>query len=218
MAWADGWCGLVRPPGLGMMAEIELPSMVTARPGSPSRSAPPGGSKSRRVRSGWDWRVWWLVGLCFGLGYGVSHRLLNLGGEAEKGASQRFDVQPFPGTSLDSLRQRFGGEPRDIRGDLDLLELEEQKKQDAAEIEKRRAAIEEREARERERLLEGFDAPTESGRGAEPSAGEAESPPAPSPPTPAPQTPPAREREAAAPAPVAPPPVAPPPLTPPPAP
>ena len=165
--------------------------------------------------------MWWLVGLCFGLGYGVSHRLLNLGGAEGKGASQRFDVQPFPGTGLDSLRQRFGGEARSIRGDLDLIELEEQKKQDAAEIEARRAAIEEREAQERKRLLEGFDAPDESGRGAEPSAGEAESPPAPSPPAPpapSPRTPPAGEREAASPPPVAPPPVAPPPLMPPPTP
>ena len=157
---------------LAKMALTDPPSMVTTRPGIPPPSAPPHGSGGRRARPGWDWRVWWLVGLCFGLGYGVSHRLLNLGGAEGKGASQRFDVQPFPGTGLDSLRQRFGGEARSIRGDLDLIELEEQKKQDAAEIEARRAAIEEREAQERKRLLEGFDAPDESGRGPEPSAGE----------------------------------------------
>jgi hypothetical protein len=204
-------------PGLGKMASNDPPSMVTARPGSPPRSAPPGGSGTRRAsRPGWDWRVWWLVGLCFGLGYGVSHRLLSLGGEEAKGPSQRFDVQPFPGTSLESLRQRFGGEARDIRGDLDLIELEQQRKQDAAEIEKRRSALEEREAEERERLFQEPESPAESVRESSPPAIEAESAPAPS--SPVPRTPPAREREAAAPAPAVPPPVAPPPLTPPPAP
>ncbi len=197
-------------PGLGKMASNDPPSMVTARPDSPPRSAPPGGTGTRRAsRPGWDWRVWWLVGLCFGLGYGVSHRLLNLGGEEEKGASQRFEVQPFPGTTLESLRQRFGGEARDIRGDLDLIELEEQRKRDAAEIEKRRSALEERAAEERERLYQEPESATESVPGSSPPAIEAE---------PVPRTPPAREREAAAPAPAVPPPLAPPPLTPPPTP
>jgi hypothetical protein len=196
-------------PGLGKMASNDPPSMVTARPDSPPRSAPPGGTGTRRARPGWDWRVWWLVGLCFGLGYGVSHRLLNLGGEEEKGASQRFEVQPFPGTTLESLRQRFGGQARDIRGDLDLIELEEQRKRDAAEIEKRRSALEERAAEEREPLYREPESATETVPGASPPAIEAE---------PVPRTPPAREREAAAPSPAVPPPLAPPPLTPPPTP
>jgi hypothetical protein len=149
------------------------------------------------------------VGLCFGLGYGVSHRLLNLGIEKDKGASQRFDVQPFPGTSLESLRQRFGGEASDIRGDLDRIDQERQQQQDAAEIEKRRSAMEEREAVERRRTLEGPDGTTGGEGGTTPPAIEAESPPAPVlPPT---RTPPAREREAAGPAPVAPPPLSAPP-------
>jgi hypothetical protein len=37
---------------------------------------------------------------------------------------QGFEVRPFPGTSLESLRLRFGAESQEIRGDLDLLELE----------------------------------------------------------------------------------------------
>jgi hypothetical protein len=156
------------------------------------------------------------VGLCFGLGYGVSHRLLNLRIGEETGPSQRFDVQPFPGTSLESLRQRFGGEARDIRGDLDQIELEQQQKQDAAEIEKRRSELEKREAEERQRLFQEPEAPAESVRRSSPPTIEAE--PAPAPPAPAPRTPPARERESAAPPPVAPPPAAPPPLTPPPSP
>ncbi len=184
--------------------------MVTARPPSSPGSAPPRGQGPRAAaRRGWDWRIWGLVGLCFGLGYGVSHRLLNLGVEEETGASERFEVKPAPGTGLESLRQRFGGEATDIRGDLDLLELEQQQQKEAAEIEKRRAALEEREARQREAL----DRPTEPDRGNSPPAIEAGPPPAPVPrPT---RTPPARVREAAAPAPAAPPQVVAPPAAPP---
>ncbi|WP_216902150.1 hypothetical protein [Synechococcus sp. CCY 9618] len=188
------------------MASIDLPAMVTVRPPSPPGNAPPRGQAPRAAaRPGWDWRVWWIVGLCFGLGYSVSHRLLNLGTEEAKGASQRFDVQPFPGTRLDSLRQRFGGEARDIRGDLDLIELEQQQKQDAAEIEKRRAELEAREARERQRQLEGDDGPIEADRAPSSPAIETETPSAPA--LPPIRTPPAREREAAGPAPAAPPPL-----------
>lgn len=186
--------------------------MVTARPPSSPGSAPPRGQGPRAAaRRGWDWRIWGLVGLCFGLGYGVSHRLLNLGVEEETGASQRFEVKPSPGTGLESLRQRFGGEATDIRGDLDLLELEQQQQKEAAEIEKRRAALEEREERQRQR--ETLDRPTDPDRGDSPSAGEAGPPAAPAPrPT---RTPPARVREAAAPAPAAPPQVVAPPAAPP---
>ena len=103
-----GRAPVVPGPRLGKMAAIALTSMVTARPASPPR-----GPRPRPAgRLGWDWRVWWIVGLCFGLGYGASLRLLSLGGENGRGASQRFDVQPSPGTTLESLRQRFGGEAR----------------------------------------------------------------------------------------------------------
>ncbi len=181
--------------------------MVQASRPSPQRRSPQGGRAARPIASaGWDWRVWLVVGLAFGIGYGVSYRLLNLAGPEGGGASQRFDVQPFPGTPLQSLRDRFGGEPRDIRADLDQLEQELKQQQEQTEIEKRRAAMEERDAKERQQLLEGPAAPAEGASGVP-------SPPAELPATPelpAPQAPPAREREAAAPPPVAPPPLAPP--------
>ncbi len=186
--------------------------MVTARPpSSPGRTPPRGQGPRAAARRGWDWRIWGIVGLCFGLGYGVSHRLLNLGIEAQTGASQRFEVKPFPGTGLDSLRQRFGGPATDIRGDLDLIDLEEQQQKEAAEIEKRRAALEEREARQRQ--LEAPDRSTDPDRGPSPPAIEALPPPAPSPPPT--RNPPARVREAPAPAPAAPRQVVAPPATPP---
>ena len=78
---------------------------------------------SRRPRR----TLWWsplVTGLCFGLAYGVTHRLftLNVGDWGRSG--QGFDVQPFPGTSLDSLKLRFGAPEADIRGDLEGQELE----------------------------------------------------------------------------------------------
>ncbi len=195
-----------------MAAHVQT-SMVTARPSSPPggaapRGAPPGGKQRAGGRPAWDWRLWAIVGLCFGVGYAASLRLLSLAGPEEGGASQRFDVQPAPGTTLDSLRQRFGGDAREIRGDLDLLELEQEQKQEATAIEERRRQMEERDAQERQRLLEGGEtAPTD--QPAAPGAPEAELPPAPV--LPPPRTPPAREREAAGPAPIAPPPVSAPP-------
>ncbi len=189
--------------------------MVTARPssppgGAPPRGAPPAGKKQRAGgRPAWDWRVWWIVGLCFGVGYAASLRLLSLGGPEEGGASQRFDVQPAPGTTLDSLRQRFGGDAREIRGDLDLLELEQERKQEAAAIEERRRQMEERDAQERQRLLEPDGESPQTEQPAAPGAPEVELPAAPV--LPPPRTPPAREREAAGPAPIAPPPVSAPP-------
>ncbi|MCP9899599.1 hypothetical protein [Cyanobium sp. Cruz CV13-4-11] len=184
--------------------------MVTARPSSPPSGAPPSGPRARAgTRPGWDWRVWLIVGLCFGLGYAASLRLLTLGGEEERGNRQRFDVQAAPGTTLESLRQRYGGEAREIRGDLDLIDLEQQQKQEQADLEERRRAMEEREAQERQRLLEPSEDPLQGDQPAAPGAIEAAPPLTPS--LPAPRTPPAREREAAGPAPVAPPPLSAPP-------
>lgn len=71
------------------------------------------------------WRTPLVVGLCCGLGYGVTIRLLALRLPGFLQLGQSFDVRPFPGTSLDSLRRQFGTESQSIRGELDLLELEE---------------------------------------------------------------------------------------------
>ncbi|MBM5803885.1 MAG: hypothetical protein FJ078_07175 [Cyanobacteria bacterium K_DeepCast_35m_m2_155] len=70
------------------------------------------------------WRRPLLVGVCFGLGYGLTQRLLDLQLPALVQWGQSFDVREFPGTSLESLRLRFGSENQELRGRLDLLELE----------------------------------------------------------------------------------------------
>lgn len=83
------------------------------------------------------WRGPLVVGLCFALGYGITQRLIDLGLPSLVQLGHGFDMRPFPGTSLESLRQRFGGgrEGQQIRGDLDAVELERQRReaeQDAA--------------------------------------------------------------------------------------
>ena len=75
------------------------------------------------------WRTPLVVGVCFGLGYGITHRLLALQWPGFVQLGQGFDVRPFPGTSRESLRQTFGAEGQAIRGDLDLMELEAQNRQ-----------------------------------------------------------------------------------------
>jgi hypothetical protein len=67
-----------------------------------------------------------LAGLCFGLGYGLTYRLLALQWPSLVRLGQGFEVRPFPGTSLESLRLRFGADSQEVRGTLDLLELERQ--------------------------------------------------------------------------------------------
>lgn len=72
-----------------------------------------------------------LAGLGFGLAFGLTQRLLSLNvGELVR-FGQGFDVQAFPGTSLESLRLRFGEAAAELRGDLELEQLERQQQQEA---------------------------------------------------------------------------------------
>ncbi|MCP9882222.1 hypothetical protein KBY65_06990 [Cyanobium sp. Alchichica 3B3-8F6] len=70
------------------------------------------------------WQVPLVVGVCFGFGYGITHRLLALQLPSLVRLGQGFEMRPFPGITLESLRLRFGADNQEIRGDLDLLELE----------------------------------------------------------------------------------------------
>lgn len=89
----------------------------------PARRSPP--PLKRRL-----WRTPLVVGLCFGLGYGITNRLLALQWPGFVQLGQSFDLRPFPGSSLEGLRQRFGAEDQAIRGDLDLIELEAQNRKE----------------------------------------------------------------------------------------
>jgi len=70
------------------------------------------------------WRRPLLVGVCFALGYGLTQRLLDLRLPALVQWGQTFQPRDRPGTSLDSLRLRFGAEQQELRGRLDLQQLE----------------------------------------------------------------------------------------------
>ncbi|MBE9154361.1 hypothetical protein [Cyanobium sp. LEGE 06113] len=102
---------------------------------------------ARPVRPRHRWRGPLLAGFCFGLGYGITQRLLVLQLPGLVQLQQGFDVREFPGTSLESLRLRFGSDNEEIRGDLELLELERQAKQ----REQERQAAEREQAAERQR-------------------------------------------------------------------
>jgi hypothetical protein len=82
-----------------------------------------------RLRQLWQGPL--VAGLCFGLTYGVAQRLLsfNVGDLIRFGSG--FDVQVFPGTSLESLKLRFGDAEAEIKGDLELQELERQQQLEA---------------------------------------------------------------------------------------
>ncbi|MCP9909747.1 hypothetical protein KBZ15_07480 [Cyanobium sp. BA20m-p-22] len=72
------------------------------------------------------WQLPLIVGVCFGLGYGVANRLLALQLPAFVRLGQGFEVRPFPGQSLESLRLQFGTEEREVRGNLEPLEPDSQ--------------------------------------------------------------------------------------------
>ncbi len=90
-------------------------AQVSSRP----QPRPKPGNKPR-------WQLPLLVGVCFGLGYGVANRLLALQLPALVRLGQGFEVRPFPGQSLESLRLQFGTEDREVRGNLAPLEPDSQ--------------------------------------------------------------------------------------------
>lgn len=96
------------------------------------------------------WRIPLLAGFCFGLGYGVVQRLMQL--EIPRGGQlvESFRMKEFPGTTLESLRLKLGEEPRPIRGDLGALEQEEQQRK--VETERRQREQELEAERQRSRL------------------------------------------------------------------
>ena len=92
-----------------------------------SQSKPPGsprpGAKIQSIpKSRWQGPV--VAGLCFGLGYGITQRLLSLQLPTFVQLGQGFELRAFPGTALQSLRLKFGTEAQPIRGDLEREQLD----------------------------------------------------------------------------------------------
>ena len=107
-------------------------------------AVPPPQSAVRR-----DWIYWMVLGVCFGIGHGITERLIRAQGERGSPAGhQNFGVQSFPGETLEALRRRHGGEPRDVWVDFESLEQEKRNQQDQADAEKRRAELEDRQQAE----------------------------------------------------------------------
>jgi len=124
--------------------------MSQARPRRSSRRHRPAQAETpRRPRSPWLMAL--LAGLCFGLGYGITGRLLCAGVAASKQPlGQPFEVKPHagnePGEPADALR-RSG--QRDRRGDLEKLETGREAQAGEA---KRAQEVKERQAVKRRRM------------------------------------------------------------------
>lgn len=94
-----------------------------------------------------------VVGLCFGLAYGITQRILSLDLGEWRPLSHPFDVKPRPGTGLEQLRQRFGASRRPIQADLEALELEKASREAEAR-QRREQAEQERQLQEEQQQLE----------------------------------------------------------------
>ncbi|MFO7630447.1 MAG: hypothetical protein R6W06_13215 [Prochlorococcaceae cyanobacterium] len=94
-----------------------------------------------------------LVGLSFGLVYGLTQRFLSLDLGDWRPLSHPFDVKPNPGTSLEKLRLRYGAAKRPIAADLELLE-QEQADRKQEEQRKRQQAEQDQQLRQEEKRLQ----------------------------------------------------------------
>jgi hypothetical protein len=116
------------------------------RPRRQARPAPP---PSR-------WQRWLMLGLLFGLGYGLTQRLLALRWEEDGSRPPAFRAKaPSGGTSLEDLRRQHGDKDEPLTADLETLarqKQEEQKKKEAARREE--AARMEAAQREEKKRLE----------------------------------------------------------------
>jgi predicted lipid-binding transport protein (Tim44 family) len=95
------------------MAKSQSKSSDPPRPGAKIQPSP---------RSRWQGPL--AAGLCFGLGYGITQRLLSLQLPTFVQLGQGFELRAFPGTALQSLRLKFGSEAQPIRGDLEREQLD----------------------------------------------------------------------------------------------
>ena len=131
------------------------------------------------------WAPWVLplvAGLGFGGGYGITDRLLAVqtGGPAK--LDQGFEVKPFPGTTLESLRLRYGADREELRGDLELIELErKQEEEEAAEKAKAQEAKAKAEQARREAAQKEKEAPKPEAPRPQPEAPARRSSPEPAP-------------------------------------
>jgi len=116
------------------------------------------------------WRRWLLLGLFFGLGHGLTQRLMEVRWQENSNRPPAFRAKsPSGGTSLEELRRRQGDQTKPLAADLDTLAREkrdQQQKQEAAKREEA-ARLNAAQQEEKERLdserrrLEEFNRPPE---------------------------------------------------------
>ncbi|MEB3318783.1 MAG: hypothetical protein VKO39_11670 [Cyanobacteriota bacterium] len=109
------------------MATAPSPTSASRRQARPAPSPP-------------RWRRWLFLGVCFGLGYGLTQRLLDVRWEDDSNRPPAFRTKaPAGGLSLEQLRRQHGAEPtKPLAADLDTLAREkrvEEQKQAAAKRE-----------------------------------------------------------------------------------
>ena len=136
------------------------------------------------------WRTPLLVGLCFGLGYGITNRLLDLSWNGLVRLGHSFNVRPLPGTSLESLRQRYGAEGLPIRADLDRGEREAQARK-AEQLERQQAELERQRLQQAEPAMDPSNEPAAEATPELPSDWHSPTPSSPPPSAAAPPTAPA---------------------------
>ena len=116
------------------------------------------------------WRHWLLLGLFFGLGHGLTQRLLGVRWQDNSNRPPAFRATPRSGgISLDELRQRHGDQTKALVADLDSLAREKREQQQKLEAAKREetarlsaAQQEEKDRLESERRrLDAFNRPPE---------------------------------------------------------
>ena len=84
-----------------------------------------------------------LVGCCFTLGYGITHRLVTLKSNPVPPEPELFAPAEFPGDSLQSLRRRHGQPNGDLQVDISAIEARreaELQAQEQARLEAERLA------------------------------------------------------------------------------
>lgn len=128
---------------------ILCPMVVFPPPGRGGRGMPGRGPLDTR---GWTWRQWLALGLCFGIGHGITERLLKLRGDDGPSGVQNFGVQPFPGQSLEELRRRHGGPALPLRADLEAFEQDRRMAKQKAEAEDRRGELEDQQRAEQRQV------------------------------------------------------------------
>jgi hypothetical protein len=125
-------------------------------------ASPPPAERGLGASRAWGWRHWLALGLCFGLGHGITERLLKLRSDDGPAGVQNFSVQPFPGQSLEALRRQHGGPVLPLRADLEAIEQDKRMAREKEEAEERRAELEAEQRADREQRQNQADAPSTS--------------------------------------------------------